>query len=190
MMGKRKVSEAELRLLDLAMTDVRPLKPRAKAPKPGKEVDEAATGSAPSSKRAPRLATPSQQAGKSKDKGSLAAIDRRTEQKLKRGRIAIGATLDLHGLKQKAAHARLSQFIQRASADGHKAVLVITGRGGPSGDSDGFMPTDRRGVLKAQVPLWIEEPPLRALISGVRVAGPRHGGAGALYIILKRPKSR
>jgi DNA-nicking Smr family endonuclease len=115
-------------------------------------------------------------------------IDRRTEQKLKRGRMEIDATLDLHGLKQQAAHFRLMHFIARAFDDGHKAVLVITGKGAPRGEEAGIMPSERRGVLRVQVPLWLEQAPLCDYVRGIKSAGPRHGGAGALYVLIKRKR--
>ncbi|MFZ1990887.1 MAG: Smr/MutS family protein [Alphaproteobacteria bacterium] len=94
----------------------------------------------------------------------------------------------MHGLKQHAAHSRLVHFISRASEEGHKAVLIITGKGTPRGDEEGVMPSERRGVLRAQVPLWLEEAPLSVYVRGVKSAGPRHGGAGALYVLIKRKK--
>lgn len=101
--------------------------------------------------------------------------------------MEIDATLDLHGLKQQAAHFRLMHFIVRAFDDGHKAVLIITGKGS-RGDESGVMPSERRGVLRTQVPLWLEETPMRQFVRGVKSAGPRHGGAGALYVLIKRKK--
>src|SRR5262249_4850584 len=116
------------------------------------------------------------------------AIDEPTEKKLKRGRIAIDATLDLHGLTQSAAHARLTRFLIGASAEGHKAVLVITGKGGSGTAEGGIMPSERRGVLRSQLPLWLHEPPLGEVVIGIKPAGPRHGGAGAFYVLLRRQK--
>jgi DNA-nicking Smr family endonuclease len=91
-------------------------------------------------------------------------------------------------MKQAEAHRALVGFIGRCAADSHKAVLVITGKGTARGTNDGIMPSERRGVLKAQVPLWLEEPGLREHVIGLRAAGPRHGGAGALYVLLRRKK--
>ncbi|MFO1186898.1 MAG: Smr/MutS family protein [Alphaproteobacteria bacterium] len=116
----------------------------------------------------------------------LTAIDRRTDQKLKRGRIEIEATLDLHGLTEARAHARLNTFLKGAVEDGRRTVLVITGKGGARGGGESFMPSDRRGVLREAVPRWIVEPPLCDLVWGLRPAGQRHGGAGAFYVLLKK----
>ena len=91
------------------------------------------------------------------------------------GRETLGARLDLHGLDQASAHAALADFISTAAARGLRAVLVITGKGA-LGD----------GLLRRQVPEWLAQAPLRALIAGLSEAHRRHGGAGALYVALRR----
>lgn len=87
----------------------------------------------------------------------------------------IGARLDMHGLDQDRARATLEAFIRRAFDDGHRAVLVITGKGKVG-----------HGVLKQRTPEWLADPGLREMIAGVSVADQRHGGEGALYVALKR----
>ena len=62
---------------------------------------------------------------------ALANIDRRTKQRLSRGRTEIDARLDLHGMTQAAARTRLESFLKSAQARGHGLVLVITGKGRP-----------------------------------------------------------
>ncbi len=94
------------------------------------------------------------------------------------GREAIGGRIDLHGLGHDAARAALTSFIADASARGLRGVLVITGKG-TLGD----------GVLRRRTPEWLAEPSLRPMIAGISEAHRRHGGAGALYIALKRPRS-
>jgi DNA-nicking Smr family endonuclease len=91
------------------------------------------------------------------------------------GREPLGARLDLHGLDQIGAHAALEAFIAAAAARGVRGVLVVTGKG-VLGD----------GVLRRRVPEWLAQPPLRPLIAGHSEAHRRHGGAGALYVALKR----
>ncbi len=110
----------------------------------------------------------------------LAPIERRTRAALKRGSERVDAVLDLHGLTQDAAHAALRRFLAAAQRDGEKFVLVITGKG--STDSPG----GGRGVLKRMVPLWLRAPELRPLVVGFEDAAHRHGGAGALYVRLRR----
>ncbi|MCL6609667.1 MAG: Smr/MutS family protein, partial [Geminicoccaceae bacterium] len=102
-------------------------------------------------------------------------LDRRTLRRLERGQFSISARLDLHGLDQRAAHDALLAFLARARDRGHRCVLVITGRGERSG-----------GVLRRSVPRWLGEPPLAALVLGWAEAGRAHGGAGALYLLLRR----
>ena len=108
----------------------------------------------------------------------LAPIDRRTKQRLARGATEIGGRLDLHGLTQAEAHAALARFLHGAQARDVKVVLVITGKGGSDGEG--------RGVLKRQVPMWLEGPELRSLVIGYDNAGIGHGGAGALYVRVRR----
>ncbi|MEH0195029.1 Smr/MutS family protein [Caulobacter sp. CCNWLY153] len=87
----------------------------------------------------------------------------------------IGARLDMHGLDQDQARATLERFIRRAFDDGHRAVLVITGKGKVG-----------HGVLRQRTPEWLADPALREMIAGVSQADQRHGGEGALYVALKR----
>jgi DNA-nicking Smr family endonuclease len=111
----------------------------------------------------------------------LAALARREKQQLARGRVDIDARIDLHGMTQAEAHMRLVRFVRRAQADGAKFALVITGKGARSSDPD-------RGVLRRQVPLWLQLPDLRDAVIGFEEAHVAHGGEGALYVRLRRPR--
>jgi DNA-nicking Smr family endonuclease len=107
----------------------------------------------------------------------FSGIDRANAERLKRGLHPIEARLDLHGKTQAEAHHALAAFIHNSSDAGRRCVLVITGRGfGPSGP----------GVLKSAVPRWLEEVGLRGKILAIAPAQPRDGGAGALYLLLRR----
>jgi DNA-nicking Smr family endonuclease len=113
----------------------------------------------------------------------LGPMDRREKQRLARGIEPIHGRLDLHGKSQAQAHAELLRFLHRAQTEGKRFVLVITGKGsGPRADSS------ERGVLKRQVPLWLGQPELRAYVAGFEQAHIRHGGDGALYVRLRRPR--
>ncbi len=101
-------------------------------------------------------------------------------QRVARGKEAIDARLDLHGLTQSEAHAALLRFLRQASAREARLVLVITGKG-VRGEGAG-----ERGVLKRQVPHWLALPEFRSLVIGFEDAGVKHGGAGALYVRLRR----
>jgi DNA-nicking Smr family endonuclease len=112
----------------------------------------------------------------------LAKVERRLKQKLSRGSAEIDAKLDLHGHTQAEAKSRLLRFLETAQAREHSLVLVITGKGKRSDDSW----SNEGGVLKRQVPLWLSLPVFRLLVIGFEEAGARHGGAGALYIRVRR----
>jgi DNA-nicking Smr family endonuclease len=107
--------------------------------------------------------------------GAPDPIEPRRLRRLTREREELGPRIDLHGLSQDRARAALEVFLRQASADGWRAVLVITGKG-LSGD----------GVLKRRAPDWLAEPGIRQFVAGVSEAHRRHGGKGALYVTLRR----
>jgi DNA-nicking Smr family endonuclease len=96
-----------------------------------------------------------------------------------RGREPLAATIDLHGLDQDRARAVLTGFLLRAFDENHRTVLVITGKGS-LGD----------GILRRRTPEWLAEPPLRGVVAGISEAHRARGGAGALYVALKRNPRR
>ncbi len=150
-----------------AMRDVTPLPGRRGPAAPPLQSDPAGPELDPASER---VRQPLEQ---------FAGIDRANAERLKRGRHPIEARLDLHGLTQAEAHRELADFIWASYQAGRRCVLVITGRGlGPDGP----------GVLKSAVPRWLEESGLRRRILAVAAAQPRHGGAGALYLLLRRQR--
>ncbi|GJE69730.1 Smr/MutS family protein [Methylorubrum podarium] len=113
-------------------------------------------------------------------------LERRERRGLERGTLTIEARIDLHGLYQAEAHAALVGFLLRARAAGHARVLVVTGKGGEDfggRDRGGF---SERGVLRRSVPHWLRGPELRGLVLGFEEAARHHGGAGALYVRLRR----
>jgi len=113
-----------------------------------------------------------------------AAIDRRTRARLTRGSLDVDARIDLHGLRQDAAHHRLRSFLLRGQEEGHRLVLVITGKGSTA--SPGDFGREERGILRRSVPAWLDSAEFRALVAGYDEAGPRHGGGGALYVRIRR----
>ncbi len=119
----------------------------------------------------------------------LAEFDRKKAKKLAAGREAIDARIDLHGMRQSEAHAALRSFLLSCYASGRRNVLVITGKGGPGRGEEasplGFMDTRERGVLKRNVPHWLSEPEIRAIVVSYRDAARPHGGGGALYVHLR-----
>ena len=112
----------------------------------------------------------------------LSPLERRLKQRLSRGRADVDAVMDLHGLRQSQAHSVLRGFRHKAQAGGAKVVLVITGKGRNPGSDE-----TEGGVLRRSVPQWLRAPELRAVVVGFEEAGHSHGGAGALYIRIRRP---
>jgi len=106
-------------------------------------------------------------------------MDRKAYTKLKRGKSAPEARIDLHGMTATAAHTALTAFLLRAYGEQKRLVLVITGKGRQ--DEAG-----RVGVLRREVPHWLEQPPLRQIVLQVTQAHQRHGGSGAFYVYLRR----
>lgn len=121
----------------------------------------------------------------------LAQFDRNSARKIRGGRLEIEARVDLHGMRQHEAHAALRRFLSSCQSRGLRYVLVITGKGkGLSSSVSGEKEADReRGVLKRNVPRWLEEPDLRALVVSFTTAAIPHGGEGAIYVHL-RAKNR
>ncbi len=115
--------------------------------------------------------------------GAAPGVDRNTAASLRKGELPIDATLDLHGYTQNEAHAALIGAVARARALGQRCVLVVTGKG-RSVDAEGRT----TGVLRANVPRWLNESPLRAHVLAFANARPRHGGEGALYVLVRRAK--
>ncbi len=105
-------------------------------------------------------------------------LDFRTEQKLRRGRMEIEGTLDLHGMSQARAHGALNDFVMHAHRRSARCLLVITGKG-KSGE----------GVLRQKLSDWLSQPPLAGMILKITQAQPRHGGGGAFYIYLRRKRN-
>jgi DNA-nicking Smr family endonuclease len=109
----------------------------------------------------------------------LAPLGRRLKQRVARGRDAIEARIDLHGLTQAQAHAALIRFLHRSQSDGARIALIVTGKGARDGAGE-------RGVLKRQVPMWLRLPEFRSFVVGFEDAHIGHGGEGALYVRLRR----
>jgi DNA-nicking Smr family endonuclease len=124
----------------------------------------------------------------------LSGIDRRMQRRLIRGAADIDARLDLHGESITSARVRLLRFLAEARGQEHRLVLVITGKGASPFTSHTlhgtghFHSPERLGRLRRLVLEWLSEPEFRTHVSGFQPAHPRHGGGGALYVRLRRPK--
>ena len=115
-------------------------------------------------------------------------LDGNTAEKLRRGQLAPGARIDLHGMTEAAAHRALRSFLARAQDDGVRLALVITGVGNPGAHDGAEWMRTSHGVLKEMVPRWLNESDFAGLTSGWARAHRRHGGDGALYVYLRKQR--
>jgi DNA-nicking Smr family endonuclease len=115
--------------------------------------------------------------------GEDRTLDSTWDRKLTRGTLEPDFTLDLHGHTLDGAHARLDQGLTQAKAMGARVVLLITGRPRPAEAADRG---ERRGAIRAKVLDWLAAGPHESDIAAFRTAHRRHGGDGALYLVLRR----
>jgi DNA-nicking Smr family endonuclease len=179
--GRRTPTADELRLWAEVAKTVAPLGDRSPPDAPMSPEPSPERAAPPAAQPAPRAsrrttATP-----------ALADLDRRTVSRLARGTVAIDARIDLHGMTQQAAHGRLVRFLREAQAGGARLVLVITGKGRPGAEADYG---DDRGVLRRAVPGWLSAAEMRPFVVGFGEAAVPHGGAGALYVRIRRARVR
>jgi DNA-nicking Smr family endonuclease len=167
------------------------------SPRPSRSLPQAPAapdreGAAAKQKDLPRPAPPSDKSQPKppvaeRNSPPLAPLERRLRQKLARGRVAPDAAIDLHGLRQQEAFIALRQFLSRAQRDGASLVLVVTGKGGRGAAQPGGLFKDAAaGVLRRSVPHWLRGPEYHSIVVGFEEAARSHGGAGALYVRIKR----
>ena len=110
--------------------------------------------------------------------GSIEGLDRRVLQTLRRGDFAIRDHLDLHGLNREEAKKEVEQFIADTHGAGRRCVLIVHGRGKNSKDN---IP-----VLKVALTTWLERGRIARRVLAFCTAQPTDGGAGAMYVLLRR----
>jgi DNA-nicking Smr family endonuclease len=166
---RRELTPEELALWQRAMGEAVPDPERAATvpPSPAAPIADATVPKAASARRGAAL-----------DPARPVGLDRRSWLRLKRGQVAIELILDLHGQTQEEAHRNLAGFLIRSQAEGRRCVLVVTGKGEPGG-----------GILRHMVPRWLNEGGNRERVVAYTPAQRRHGGAGALYVLLRRHRA-
>jgi DNA-nicking Smr family endonuclease len=180
---KRALSEEEQVLWESVAKQIKPLRRRPRAPKAPAEEPPLAPKSVSQPKPPPAMrSAKAARPDKPPPAPPLAPLGRRERSQLSRGRKEIDARLDLHGMTQTRAHRALLSFLQRANSEGLTFVLVITGKGRVVG------PESERGVLRRQVPEWLNLPEFRTLVVGFEEAHVGHGGEGALYVRVRRAR--
>lgn len=110
-------------------------------------------------------------------------IDKSTLRRFKREEFKSESVLDLHGMNENQAFDAVEDFIVRSYNTGKRCVIIITGKGLRT-ESDDIFAT--KGILKKDVPQWLNLPRLRAMILIFKYASNALGGDGALYILLRR----
>ena len=180
-----KLEVSDLDLLAFALKDVSPL--------PGRVIKREIKNQKPKEnlaiKRSPNAHLRTNTAPKKLDRpvlghGDTPGLDKRSAQRMKRGKLQIEGRLDLHGYRQGEAHRALTGFISGAASAGKRCVLVITGKGLRLGVDE-----ERQvGILREMVPHWLNEEPNRTRILSFNHATPSDGGTGALYVLLKRKR--
>ena len=108
-------------------------------------------------------------------------LDSSWDRRLSRGLVRPDLVVDLHGHSLAGAHHLLERELERGVADGSRLMLLVTGKP-PRGEERPFA----RGAIRASVGDWLASSPQAGAIAAIRSAHPRHGGAGALYIVLRR----
>lgn len=121
---------------------------------------------------------------------NVPGLDRKSSEKLRKGQLVIEGRLDLHGHTRKEAHSRLRSFLGSAHRQGKRCVLVITGKGRSAKETDDapFMGSGGKGILREEVPKWLAQADIKRLVLDYRTAQSKHGGDGALYVLLKRTR--
>ncbi|NTS65810.1 Smr/MutS family protein [Sphingomonas sp. HHU CXW] len=111
-------------------------------------------------------------------------LDRSWDRKLSTGMASPDRTIDLHGHTLASAHAMLDYQLDQSIRQGERMILLVTGRL-PRKESER---PHARGAIRAAIGDWLQLSRHADMIAAVRNAHPRHGGAGALYVILRRKR--
>lgn len=207
----RDLSDEEKALWDLMTKDITPVKKdtlrstQDKSKKKKEKQDDASfakgrqglnINSYGAKKGAQKQSAPQEASRKDRGMGaedhSSRQLDGRNMGRLKKGKITIDATLDLHGMNQAQAHARLNRFVSDARERGLRCLLVITGRGqrdyeNAQASADPF---HKKGILRKNLPIWLAQEPLKSLVLQYKTAKRQHGGDGAFYLYLRRDRAK
>lgn len=188
-MAERRLTADEAALWRRVMASVRPAHP----PKPAKAAPPSAQPAAPPPPTPKPVAKPSTSPRPRPAPAVLAkpqpkpgtTLDGSWDRKLATGTVAPDSAIDLHGHTLQSAHDVLDAGLDRAIARGDRILLLITGKP-PRPESER---PHARGRIREAVGDWLAASRHATNIASVRAAHPRHGGAGALYIVLRRSRS-
>lgn len=174
-MKGRRLSEEETRAWAKVAATVKRIGPQEASLPDFQAALEAGEAELREAKPAKKAAPPVRALDPPAPKLPIPPADRGGEKRVRRGKLDIAATFDLHGHTQLSAARALPAFLMGQQADGARCVLVITGKG-----------REGQGVLRRNFLIWLEAPEARALVSGYAESHPKHGGSGAFYVFLRR----
>jgi DNA-nicking Smr family endonuclease len=156
-----------------AMRDARPLADRKKIRTPPAAPPPAARASG---EEAPSFAL---ELDGDRIGGRAADVGRKILSRLRRGDFPLDAEFDFHGLDARQARRALVEQLEAARARGARCVLVVHGRGQHS---------ETTPVLRHELPGWLQERPLAAIVMAFCTAPANRGGSGALLVLLRRAR--
>lgn len=183
MSAPRGLSAEEAALWARLASSVTPLKGRIVPPPPAAKAPKAPAEPAPVKAPAKATARPVAKPPPQPVPPPPPGLDSSWERKLARAAIEPDFTLDLHGHTLDQAHRRLDMGLSQAKAMGARLVLLVTGKERRMEAADR---SHRRGAIRAQTLDWLAAGPHAQDIAAIRKAHRRHGGEGALYLVLKR----
>ncbi|WP_033074634.1 Smr/MutS family protein [Sphingopyxis sp. MWB1] len=151
--------------------------------KPPSPVAKGAPAAAPALRRLPPATLPPP-----RRIHGQATLDSHWDRRLRKGQVRPDISIDLHGHSLASAQALLDEAIARALLRGARVLLVVAGRLRPGADRLPAMHGERRprGAIRASLADWLAASPHADQIVALRPAHISHGGAGAVYVILRR----
>ena len=182
MSAPRGLSAQEAEAWEKVAATVEPLHPRAPVRKLDAPIAPKVAVPKPSPRKPAPLSAPRPVAAPTKSANSL---DSHWDRRLKSGAVQPDFTLDLHDHGLDAAYNRLISGVAQARSMGARTILLITGKPRPVDPADRG---HRRGAIRAKVLDWLAASSHHSAIAAVRRAHQRHGGDGALYIVLRRER--
>jgi DNA-nicking Smr family endonuclease len=181
MAGRRLTTDEQARWAEVART-VRIMQGKRAPPN---MVTESAPSSAPvKAERVLTRAAP-QQVPVPSPRSPVPVLDSSWEKRVRSGTLMPDMSIDLHGHNLSMAHLQLNRALAGALAQGVRTLLVVTGKPRQRNENSSH---SQRGAIRAEIGHWLQTSPHADAIASVRVAHPRHGGDGALYVILRRKK--
>jgi DNA-nicking Smr family endonuclease len=170
---RKGLTRADLALWHAFTADIAPLfgraRPEAPAGDPAPEAIKPTPLPAPKPGAPQRAVAPEIRIGE-----QPGGLDRKRWRALRKGDGAGERVLDLHGRRVNDAHAALRAFLHDAALDGIRTVTIVTGKG----------PQPEGGILKRELPHWLNAPDLRPLVLGA--AHPHPTNTGAVNILLRK----